>query len=571
MGVRERQSHFRQLCYVGGASITDDWAEVAVKAEVTGPLVAAATGIGALTIGGFAEQVCATHSGREALVFDDPLLGGTTVRWTYGDLLREARAVARALLAAGVQPADRVAILMANRPEAVAAFFGAAMTGAIVTPLSTFSTRAELEQLLALAEPAALLGQTRMGSRDFAADLSGARCRVVLVGRDWDAFLREGEAVPGETLDAVAGRVTPDSDGLLIFSSGTTAQPKGVLHGHRAPTLQFWIQAQLFGRTPDSRMWTALPMFWTAGMNTAMGATLAAGGCWIMQEGFDAGQALALMMRERVTEPYTLPHQARALEEHPDWPTTDLSSLRQVYGKSVFTRHPSVHGDPGWQMPVGWGMSETCAFISAHPSDAGRDTMRRSMGKVLPGVEVRVSDLDSGEVVDLDSEGELLVRGATLMKHYLGKTPAECFDAEGWLHTGDVGHLDPAGELHWTGRRTEMIKTGGANVSPAEIEVQMRACPDVRLARVLGIPDERLDEIAVMCVELTEGAEADADSLRAFLRERLAAYKVPKRVLIFEAGAIPLTSSATKVRDDDLRRLVLARLSGDPKHDRAGK
>ena len=545
--------------------------EVAVKAEAAGPPVAAVTGIGALTLGGFVEQVCAAHSGREALVFDDPLDGGATVRWTYGDLLRETRAVARSLVAAGVQPTDRVAILMANRPQAVAAFFGAALTGAVVTPLSTFSTRSELEQLLALAEPSVLLGQTRMGTRDFAADLAEARCRIVLVGRDWDAFLLEGDAVSDEVADAVAASVTPDSDGLLIFSSGTTALPKGVLHGHRAPTLQFWIQAQLFGRTPDTRMWTALPMFWTAGMNTAMGATLAAGGCWIMQEGFDPGQALALMVRERVIEPYTLPHQARALEEHPDWQATDLASLRQVYGKSVFTRHPTVHGDPAWQMPVGWGMSETCAFISAHASDAGRDAMRRSMGKILPGVEVRVSDLNTGEVVDLESDGELLVRGPTLMKHYLGKTPAECFDAEGWLHTGDVGHLDTAGELHWTGRRTEMIKTGGANVAPAEIEVQMRACPDVRLARVLGIPDERLEQIAVMCVELTEGADADADSLRAFLRARLAAYKVPKRVLIFDEGAIPLTSSATKVRDDELRRLVMARLSGDAKHDRAGK
>jgi fatty-acyl-CoA synthase len=111
-----------------------------------------------------------------------------------------------------------------------------------------------------------------------------------------------------------------------------------------------------------------------------------------------------------------------------------------------------------------------------------------------------------------------------------------------------------------------MIKTGGANVSPAEIEVQMRACPDVRLARVLGIPDERLEQIAVLCVELTEGADTDADSLRAFLRQRLAAYKVPKQVLIFEGGQIPLTASGTKVRDDELRRLVMTRLeSGRPR------
>jgi fatty-acyl-CoA synthase len=533
-----------------------------VRAELAGPPVSSVASQGTFTLGGFAKQVCSAHSEREALVFDDPLRGGQTVRWSYRELLRQARAVAGALIAQQVVPGDRVAILMANRPEAVAAFFGAAMTGAVVTPLSTFSTTHELAQLLALAKPSVVLGQTTMGSRDFAADMAGLDYPAVWVGRDWDTFLAHGSATREQAIDDAIAAVTPDCDGLLIFSSGTTATPKGVVHGHRAPTLQFWIQSQLFGRTPDTRMWTALPLFWTAGMNTAMGATLAAGGCWIMQEGFEPAAALRLMARERVTEPYTLPHQARALAEHPDWLDADLSSLRQVYGKSVFTRHPTVHGDPGWQMPVGWGMSETCAFVSAHASDTGRDAMARSLGPILPGSEVAVLDTSSGVIAERGVDGELLVRGATLMKSYLGKPPTECFDAAGWLHTGDLGHLDERGELHWTGRLTEMIKTGGANVSPAEVEVQMRACSDVRLARVLGVPDERLEQIAVLCVELTEGSHADADSLRAFLRERLAAYKVPKRVLIFEAGEIPLTASATKVRDDALRQVVTARLAG---------
>ncbi len=531
-----------------------------MKAEVTGPPVSTVDGPGPLTLGGFLEQVCAEHVPREALVFDDPLRGGATVRWTYGELLDQTRSVARSLLAAGVRRGDRVAVLMANRPEAVASFFGAAMAGAVVAPLSTFATGPELAQLLELAEPAIVLAQTRMGRRSFVADLEPARSRVVYVDADWTGFLQEGAGMESGELETARAAVTPDDDGLIIFSSGTTATPKGVVHVHRAPTLQFWVQRAIFGRTPRTRLWTALPMFWTAGMNTAMGATLAAGGCWVMQEGFDPAQALVLMARERVTEPYTLPHQARALEEQAGWETTDLSSLREVYGKSVFTRHPTVDGDPAWQTPVGWGMSETCAFISAHRSDAGREAVRRSLGAILPGVELKVVDPDSGTVVERDVEGELLVRGPMLMRCYLGKTPAECFDEDGWFHTGDVGHLDERGELHWTGRRTEMIRSGGAMVSPAEIEVQMRACADVRLARVIGMPDERLDQIAVMCVELTEGAEASPESLQAFLRERVATYKVPKRVIIFGDGEIPLTASATKVRDDDLRRLVTARL-----------
>jgi acyl-CoA synthetase (AMP-forming)/AMP-acid ligase II len=153
--------------------------------------------------------------------------------------------------------------------------------------------------------------------------------------------------------------VSPDDPGLVIFTSGTTSEPKAILHGHRSPCLQFWVLAETFGRDRATRMFSALPLFWTAGLNTAMGATLAAGGCWVMQEVFEPGAALALLARERVTEPYTLPHQTVALAEHPDWQATDLSSLRCVYGKSAFARHPTVHGDPDWIMPVGYGLSET--------------------------------------------------------------------------------------------------------------------------------------------------------------------------------------------------------------------
>jgi len=541
-------------------------------ADIRGPELdpAALTSYGPLTMAAFLLQVCGRYPANEALVFDDPLREGETVRWTYADLERESRRVARALLAHGTGKGSRVATLMANRPEAVAAFFGAALAGAVVVPLSTFSTRDELAHLLAASGASTLLMQTTMGRRSFADDVDDIVGRgrgalphlvhVAAVPSTYDEFLAAGDSVPAEAVDAVVAATTPADLGLVIFSSGTTSAPKGVLHNHRSPTLQFWLQADLFGRTERTRMWTALPLFWTAGMNTAMGATFAAGGCWVMQEGFDAGEALRLMERERVTEPYTLPHQARTLEEHPDWATADLSSLRSVFGKSVFARHPSVKGDPDWQMPVGWGMSETCAFISAHPASSSRETMRSSLGRLLPGQRLRVVDRDTGNVVARGVDGDLLVKGLTLMEHYLGKSREECFDEDGWFRTGDVGHVDTDGAVHWTGRATEMIKSGGANISPAEIEVQLRAHPSVKVARVLAQPDPRLEQIALLCVELVEGAQEDADSVQAFLRERIASYKVPKKVLFLAPGEMPLTASGTKVVDDALRALVDARI-----------
>jgi fatty-acyl-CoA synthase len=559
----------RALC----AAPSDHYARpVRSQQMLAGPPLPEAAGVGALTFGGFLTEVCDRYRDNEALVFDDPRAGGATVRWTYGDLEHHARRVARGLLSTGIGKGARVGILMGNRPEAVASLFGAGLIGAVVVPLSTFSPKPELSYLLGHSDVSALLLQASMGSREFAADVADLVTETVypylrhvatLGSESWDAFLARGDEADDGLVDAVSAQVHPSDLGLIIYSSGTTDRPKGVLHNQQAPTLQFWVQARLFARDESTRLWCALPMFWTAGMNTAMGATLAGGGCWVMQEGFDAGDALRLIERERVTEPYTIPHQARALEEHPDWPTRDLSSCTKVFGKSVFTRHPTVTGDATWNMPVGYGLSETCAFFAAHPSSATRELMKQSIGRLLPGNEMRVVEPETGRVLGPNKEGELAIRGPTLMEHYVKRTRAECFDADGFFRTGDVGTYDEDGFVHFSGRRTEMIKTGGANVSPAELEVQLRACEPVKLARVVGVPDEVLEEIVVVCVELKDGATATEDDIKGFLRQRVAAYKVPKRVLFFATGEIPMTSGETKVKDAALLALVQQRLRGE--------
>lgn len=559
--------------------------------ELQGPPLETAEGVGALTIGGFLTEVCDRFAGNEALVFDDPLRGGITQRWTYADLGRQARRVAAALVASGVGKGTRVGIVMGNRPEAVAAYFGAPLAGAVAVPLSTFAPAPELGHLLRHADIDVLLTQSVMLRRRFVDDLltlcpelgsdeSGPLHaaafpflrQVVAVGLDrpqgrvqpWEAFLESGRDVPAGVIDARAAETAPSDPGVIIYSSGTTDRPKGMLHHHRAPVLQFWLQARVFGRHQQTRLWTALPMFWTAGMNTAMGSTLAAGGCWVMQESFDAEAALGLMARERVTEPYTLPHQTAALEEHPDWAATDLSSLRCVYGKSAFARHPTVDGDPGWNMPVAYGLSETCSGFASHFSDTPRELLKASMGRLLPGNRLRIVDPETGRTLGPNEDGELAIAGPTLMERYVKVDREDCFDADGFFHTGDAGFFDEDGFVHWTGRRSEMIKTGGANVSPAELEVALRACQPVKLARVLGLPDARLGQVVILCAVLKEGADATEDDIRDFLRGRLSGYKVPARVLFFTDGEIPMTGSDTKVRDAELLRLVQARLAPAP-------
>lgn len=533
-----------------------------------GPPVETVQGVGALTLGGFLEEVAERFAANEAVVFDDPLRAGTTVRWTYADLRAETRTIAKALMATGVERGDWVGIVMGNRPEALAGIFAAAMAGAIAVPMSTFAPPPELASMLEIARVSVVLTQERLLSRRFGDDIRSLQHdlpqlrEIAVLGDDsWDRFVSGAAAVSDEDLDRRIAEAAPDDPALVIFSSGTTSTPKGMLHSNRAPAQQLWVQAKIFGRHEHTRMWTALPLFWTAGFNTAVGATLAAGGCWVAQETFEPGEALALMSRERVTEPYTLPHQTAALEEHPDWATTDLSSLRCVFGKSAFARHPSVHGDTNWIMPVGYGLSETCAFVFTHCSDATREATRRSMGTLLPGTQLRVIDPDTGRALGVDEVGELAVKGPTLMLGYLGKAPADCFDDDGFFRTGDAGYVDERGEVHFVGRRTEMIKTGGANVSPAELEVALRACAPVKLSRIVGVPDPRLDQIVVACIVLKAGAEATEADIRAFLRERVSSYKVPKRVLFFADGEIPMTASDTKVRDESLLALVAERLA----------
>ncbi len=525
-----------------------------------GPPLSEEDGVGALTVGRFLTEVCGRFPSNEALVFGD-------VRWTYADLLARSREVAAALVAGGTARFSRVGILMGNRPEAVAAFFGAAMAGAVVVPMSTFSPRPEIGFFLAHSAIDTVLTQTEMRGRRYADDVAALgpdlpylRQRVA-VGNDWDQWIDSGKKVDPAGIDARMDQIVPSDEGLIIYSSGTTSQPKGVLHCHRAPTLQFWLQARFFGRHEGTRLWTSLPIFWTAGLNTAMGSTLAAGGCWVMQEWFDPGTALELMARERVTEPYTLPHQTAALEEHPDWGGTDLSSLRSVFGKSAFARHPSVTGDTHWNMPVAYGLSETCTGFATHYSSTRRELLKTSSGRLEPGNRLRVVDPDDGHELGPDEVGELTIAGPTVMMRYVGYDHSECFDDHGYFRTGDVGFFDLDGYVHWTGRRTEMIKSAGASVSPAEIEVALRACPPVKLARVIGVPDDRLGQKVVLCAVVKEGYQPDAAGIIAFLKERIAGYKVPKEVLFFGDGEIPMTGSDTKVRDKELMSLAQARLS----------
>ncbi len=566
----------------------------AASNTLRGPALAEAEGIGALTLGGFLFEVAERHRDRELLTFYDSHAAGKDskrISWTYGELLDQAMTMAAAMIADGVTKGTRVGIVMGSRPECVATIFGAALAGAVVVPLSTMAGSEELAYLIRHADIHTLFTQQTLGGKHELLNTIYKLCpplreakndefyneqfpylrKVVALGLEnsegalvaWQSYLASAKNVSPEIVRARCDEVSPADMGLIIYSSGSTANPKGVLHTQRAPTLQAWHQAKIFCRTPDTRIWTTFPLFWTAGFNTVMGATMAAGGTWVMQELFEAGAAIELVEKEKVTEPYALPHHTGAMEEHANWLQADFSAVRCVSGRSPFRRHPSVtNNDPNWHGVWAYGASETCAISITHYANTDPEILTASAGRLLPGNSLRVVDTNSGEILGVGEEGELCINGPTLMDRYVKANREACFDADGFFHTGDSGYYDADGYVHWTGRLTDMIKTAGANVSPAEVQrVIQRVLPTFKISQLIGVPDEKLGQIVVLCVVLQDGDSQTEDGIRAALKEHLASYKVPKRVLFFEEDEIPMTASGEKVKDAELRELAAQRLA----------
>jgi acyl-CoA synthetase (AMP-forming)/AMP-acid ligase II len=545
------------------------------------------TGIGALTLGGLLVETAHQHGDREAVVFHAP---DHVVRWTYADLLLEARRYARAFIADNVVKGTRVAVLMGNRPEWLAAAFGVAMAGGVFVPLSTFMAPPELAYVLRHSDATVLVSQEQLLSHNYldtikslcpeALDSPRGEVRshqfpflrsVNVLGvsspsgaiTPLEDFLRQGDHVPDYLVDQRLIETVPIDDGVIIYTSGTTSRPKAILHAHRSPTLQSWRFVRWLALDSDVRVWSPYPFFWTAGLTMIIGATLVSGGCLVLQEHFEPGEALRLLEVEGVTTPHARAHQVAQLEDHPDWTTRDLSTLRHVNAFTSFTRHPSVKLEKPWYNRAAYGLTETFANFSYAPADLPPEELVGNNGWIQPGNAVRILDPATGTALCTGDEGEIAIKGLTVMKGYLKVPPEQVFDEDGFFHTGDSGFVDERGRLHWTGRASLMIKTGGANVSPLEIEEELLKHPAVKLALVLGVPDEARDELVVACVVVHSGNGATEDDLRQFLRGRVASYKIPRRVFFFSDEEFIMTGNNARVRSDDMRPLVIERLSVD--------
>ena len=539
-------------------------------------------GIGALTLGGYLREVTQRFGPREAIVLRE---GDRVERWSYDDLWARSVAVARALIACGVSKGTRVGVLMTNRPEFLSAVFGTALAGGVATTISTFFTASELDEVLRISGCSVLLFERTVLKKDFAAILTELepaltstppgrllstrypflRC-LAAVGHEgqgaiesWGGFLARGEAVPPGMVDAAAAAVAPSDPGVLFFSSGSTGKAKGILSAHRGPCLQLWRWPSwyCFDRAPP-RVWSSNGFFFSGNFCQALGSALTTGGALILQRWFDPEEALQIMEAERASMLLAWPHQWAQIEAVPNYAAADLSAMRYIDATTPIAQHPTIATD--WHEPRhAYGCTETFTLITVLPGNASAERVGGSHGVPTGGSTVKIVDPLSGVVVPLGERGEIAVKGPTLMLGYLGIPLDRALDAEGFYRTGDGGWLDAEGRLHWEGRLNDIIKTGGANVSPLEIDAVIRELPGVKVTQTVGVPDDLLGEVVVTCIVPHAGAELSEEAIRVGARERLASYKVPRRVLFFAEEEIETTGSA-KIKTARLRDLARERM-----------
>lgn len=527
------------------------------------------------TIGAFLDGLADAYRDRPALIAADGQL-------TYGELARDANRVAKGLARLGVSAGTRVGLLMPNRPEWLASAFGALKLGALLVPLNTLLRGPELAYALRHADVTVLIMVARFlthaysdvlreicptldrTDRPLAAPELPALRQVVVQGDprpaaagDFMAMLDNGAGLADDWLAAAQRQVVPADPAAIFFTSGTTAAPKGAVHSHASMLHAAHNVADRLGLTESDRTWGYLPFFFTGGLVAVALATLSRGGAVILQEVFDPGTTLKLMAKHGCTTLFAWPHQAEALVAHPDFPRTQLRIHKGVGANTQWAARLYPHN----HQAVGtWGMTETGPMAASSRYDDPLPVRAGAHGRPMPGLEFRIVDSNSGESLSTDQEGELLVRGSSLMLHYYKIAQADCFDGDGFFHTGDLARLDEDGLLHFVGRIKDVIKTAGVNVAAAEVETTLQQHPDVKVACVTAVPHPtRGENVAAFVVRRND--RCSETDLLAFCRDRLASYKVPRHVFFCGEGDLPVLGSG-KINKRALRDLAAKRIAG---------
>jgi acyl-CoA synthetase (AMP-forming)/AMP-acid ligase II len=504
---------------------------------------------------------------------DHPLLVCDAERIGYAEAQRRSAELARGLVALGAGKGSHVGLLYPNGVAFVVGMLAAARIGAVVVPISTFATAWELRDQLVDSDTEILLAAASYRSHDYA-----QRLAEVLAGSKLDSHDRLFNTNAPQLRQVVfdVGRVhqladmvdealltamEDDVDGTdalaIVYTSGTTSTPKGAVHTHAGLLNHQKNLNAIRGLTAADKLFCNSPFFWIGGFGFALLATLIAGSTLVCSNASDDGQTLDLLEAERPTITNGFAAAIAHLALHPSFDTRDLSSMRRgnLYPIMAPEARPA---DPELRHNM-LGLTEAGSVVLISGDESDQPEYRRgSFGKPVPDLETKIVAPDTGARIEDGALGELCIRGPCLMQRYYKRSREECFDADGWFHTGDLVALDRDGFVYFIRRRGSMIKTAGANVSPAEVEKAITKVTDGAVAHVFGIPDPERGQLVAAVVALENGAQFDEATIRHELTAELSAYKIPKRFAAIPAAEVPLLASG-KVNLQQLKRVFDAR------------
>src|SRR3954452_21615242 len=468
-------------------------------------------------------ETAAEHGGRTALRLDDAAI-------TYAQLDEASARVAALLRDKGIEPGDRVGVMLPNVPYFAVAYYGVLRAGGVVVPMNVLLKGREVKFYLSDPEAKALFAW-----HDFAdaaeqgASEAGAELVAVKPG-EFEELLADHE--PDRDVAERAG----DDTAVILYTSGTTGQPKGAELTHDNLRRNAELSRDLYDLGPDDVIFGGLPLFHSFGQTCSLNATISRGGCLTMLPRFDPGKALEIIARDGVTIFMGVPTMYGAILHHEDADDADTSSLRIcVSGGSAMPGELLRSFEEKFDCTIleGYGLSETSPVASFNHPD--RERKVGSIGTPVEGVEMKVVD-DDGNDLDTGEVGEIVIRGHNVMKGYWNKPDAtkESITEDGWFHTGDMAKVDDDGYFFIVDRKKELIIRGGYNVYPREIEEVLYEHPAVREVAVVGVPHDELGEDVGAAVALKEGESVGADELRDFVKDQVAAYKYPRRIWFVE-------------------------------------
>jgi fatty-acyl-CoA synthase len=481
-----------------------------------------------------------------------PALIGGRETIGYDALADRAARIASFLTARGVRHGDRIGLLMNNRPEWVETFFGAVMAGAVVVAFSTWSKRDELAYLIEDSGIRLLVALDQFSGQNFADDLrTMPPFDIVLLGKDRDPAWIPYEAMSQMPPAGPGVPARPEDDSVIIYTSGSSSRPKSVPLSHGGIIENGFNIGQRQGYAQADRVLLAPPLFWSYGSANAMSAVLTHGATLVLQPRFEPGEALDLIEQHRCTALYTLPSITAALISHPSFHPVRTKTLRT--GLTIGTPRDVVTAAEvlgAREMCNVYGQTETygnCCVTWHHWTLERRAACQ---GPPLPGMTIRIVGEMTGAVLPPGQPGLIEVKGY-VMRGYIGASAYQtdaALTADGFFRTGDLGELTEAGDIRFIGRTTEMIKKGGINISPAEVEDVLMRHPAVAMAAVVGVPDNTQGELIAAFVVLKSGQTLTEAALTAHCRELASRYKVPDFISFRES--LPVTVTGKLMRRD---------------------